>query len=76
MSGGELFATNIWRDVIAGVRKIGFVYSIISNLTLLNDEDMSFLVSQKPERIKTSIYGNNAKTHDAITGQELSLIHI
>lgn len=70
LSGGELFATNIWRDVIAGVRKIGFVYSIISNLTLLNDEDMSFLVSQKPERIKTSIYGNNAKTHDAITGQE------
>lgn len=66
-TGGELFLYPFWEDVLNYSKKLGFLTSIVSNLTLLEKKELKKIDDLNLFSIKTSIYGSYSTTHDFIT---------
>jgi radical SAM protein with 4Fe4S-binding SPASM domain len=67
LTGGELFVRRDILEILRIVKTLGFVTSIISNLTLMTDEVLKGLAELYPRSVGCSIYGSTAELHDAVT---------
>ena len=67
LTGGEVGLYPKWKEIIEVAKNNGFSVAILSNLTQFNDQDLNYIVSQKPLFVRTSLYGASAEQHDSIT---------
>lgn len=65
--GGEPLLYPLWRELIVKAHEAGYSYiEIFTNGTLIDESDIEFF-KQYNVNIATTIYANNAETHDTVT---------
>lgn len=67
LTGGECTFHKDFIKIYEYIRKKGIIPSISTNATLLSKELLTTLNKYPPHYIKISLYGSDAKTHEAIT---------
>lgn len=63
LTGGEPFSRPDFREILSGLHKMGFVISINSNGTLINEEVVEWLKETPPTRINITLYGASDETY-------------
>ena len=63
LTGGEPFLHPEFREIMEGLHSMGFILSINSNGTLIDEETVEWLKKCPPSRINISIYGKNDETY-------------
>jgi radical SAM protein with 4Fe4S-binding SPASM domain len=67
LTGGELLLRKDIVEILNIAKTHGFVTSIVSNLTLLNEHTLKAIVDLQPRSVGCSIYAASAELHDAVT---------
>ena len=67
LTGGELLLRKDIVEILNISKAHGFVTSITSNLTLLNDQTLKAMVELQPRSVGCSIYAATAELHDDVT---------
>ena len=68
VGGGEPLAKKITFEIMKKIKEYGMCGDIVTNGTLLNEEIIQFMVKSGWDRIKFSVDGPDAKTHDYLRG--------
>lgn len=68
LTGGELFIRKETRDLLRHLQQRHFLVSMISNLTLMDEELLDLIEAVHPRSVGCSIYSANPKLHDGVTG--------
>lgn len=68
LTGGEPFSHPEFREILTGLQKMGFVISINSNATLINEETVAWLKEVAPSRINITLYGASNETYSRLCG--------
>lgn len=63
LTGGEPFTYPGFRELYMKLREMGFVISINSNATLIDDETVAWLKENPPQRINITLYGASDETY-------------
>jgi MoaA/NifB/PqqE/SkfB family radical SAM enzyme len=67
LTGGELLTRPDIAEIFALAKNHGFITSLVSNLTLLDDSTLQAIVDLCPRSVGCSIYSARPELHDAIT---------
>lgn len=67
LTGGELLVRNDTKALLRHLCGRGLLLSIISNLTLLDEETLDLLKELRPRSVGCSIYSAEAALHDSVT---------
>jgi radical SAM protein with 4Fe4S-binding SPASM domain len=67
LTGGEIFVRRDIRDLLRSLRRRRLLFSITSNLTLVDDETADLIADLHPKSVACSIYSAHAEEHDAVT---------
>ena len=67
LTGGEILTRPDILEIFALTKKYQLLPSLISNLTLMDDETLAALAELNPKSIGCSIYSTRSELHDAIT---------
>lgn len=67
ITGGEIFARRDIKVILRDLSQRNLVVSVISNLTMADDEGLEMLASLYPRSVGCSIYSADADTHDGVT---------
>jgi radical SAM protein with 4Fe4S-binding SPASM domain len=70
LTGGEIFARPDFREIYLYARRKGFLLTLFSNATLVDEDLAAFLAAHPPRRIEITIYGHTEETYERITGIE------
>lgn len=68
VTGGEPFLHPEIRQILTGLHRMGFVVSINSNGTLINEETVAWLREVPPSRVNISLYGASDATYSRLCG--------
>ena len=68
LTGGEPLIRPDFREIYTGCRKMGFMVSLNSNATLIDEEMMDFLSNDPPARINITLYGASPDTYGKLCG--------
>lgn len=68
LTGGEPFIRPDFRQIYEALSQMGFLISIFSNGTLINERTVDWLVKLPPAEIKISIYGASNETYRNVCG--------
>jgi radical SAM protein with 4Fe4S-binding SPASM domain len=68
MTGGEFTLHPHWPQLYRHARQCGFLVTLMTNATRVDDDFIRELAQLPPRRIETTIYGFTAATYDAVTG--------
>lgn len=68
LTGGEPFLYEDFKYLYTELKKMGFMISINTNATLLNDENLKWLIDNPPYRINITLYGASADTYEKLCG--------
>jgi radical SAM protein with 4Fe4S-binding SPASM domain len=68
LTGGEVFGLSDFRERYLAVRRRGFLVTIFTNATCVDDALADFLAAHPPRRIEVTVYGHTAGTYEAVTG--------
>lgn len=63
LTGGEPFLYKDFKYLYKELKKMGFILSINSNGTMLNDETIDWLIEDPPNKINITLYGASNKTY-------------
>lgn len=63
LTGGEPFLYPNFKELYIELKKLGFIVSINSNGTLINEEIANYLEQDKPRRINITLYGASNETY-------------
>lgn len=63
LTGGEPFSRPDFREILSGLHAMGFVISINSNGTLINEAVVEWLKETPPTRINLTLYGASDETY-------------
>ena len=66
ITGGEPFLHPEFRQILTGLQKMGFVISINSNGTLIDEQTVAWLKERPPNRINITLYGASDETYDRL----------
>ena len=67
LSGGEPMTHPHFKEYLKAAKKYDFYVSILSNLTLLDDETIQIMKDSNVSSVQVSLYSMNPEHHDAIT---------
>ena len=67
-TGGEPFLRPDFLDIYAVAKQFGFIITIFTNGTLINDRIVEYLAEWRPFNIEISLYGSTQQTYEKITG--------
>ncbi len=67
-TGGEPFLYPHFKELYLGYKKMGFVVSINTNGTLINEEIADWLAIDPPRRLNITLYGASDETYGALCG--------
>ena len=68
LTGGEPFSHPEFREMVTGLHAMGFVISINTNATLIDESTVAWLKETPPARINVSVYGASNETYAALCG--------
>lgn len=68
LTGGEPFLHPQFREIMEGLHKMGFLISINSNGTLIDEDTVAWLKNCPPVRINISLYGVSDVTYAKLCG--------
>lgn len=63
LTGGEPFLYPEFRELYIGLKKMGFIITINTNGTLIDEKLAHFLGEHKPRRVNITLYGANETTY-------------
>lgn len=66
LTGGEPFTHPEFKEIMQGLHKMGFVISINTNGTLINEEVIEWLKEVPPVRVNMTIYGGSDETYECL----------
>jgi radical SAM protein with 4Fe4S-binding SPASM domain len=66
-TGGEPFVREDFFDLYLYAKKKGFIITILSNGTLIDEKVVSFLAEWPPRKVEVSLYGITKETHEKVT---------
>lgn len=69
LTGGEVFLYPQFKELYLALYKMGFIITINSNGTLIDEETVSWLRQYPPKCVSLSLYGASDATYEAICGQ-------
>lgn len=70
LTGGEVFLYPQFRYLYENLKKMGFVITINTNATMIDEETVLWLKENPPECVSISLYGASNETYKAISGRE------
>ena len=68
LTGGEPFLRPDFREIFQGLHKMGFVLSINTNGTLIDEATVQWLKQTAPMRINITLYGASDETYERLCG--------
>ena len=68
LTGGEPFSRPDFREILSGLHRMGFIISINSNGTLIDEEVVEWLKETPPTRINLTLYGASNETYARLCG--------
>lgn len=68
MTGGEPLARGDFRELYLYARNKGFLITLFTNATLVDEDTAAFFARHPPRRIEVSIYGHTEETYENVTG--------
>lgn len=68
LTGGEPFLYPDFTKLYTGLRAMGFIITINSNGTLLDEDMADFFAKDKPRRVNITLYGTSNETYEKICG--------
>lgn len=68
ITGGEPFAYPFFKELYIGLHKMGFLLSINTNASLIDEETLLWLKKYSPTRINVTLYGASVETYGKICG--------
>ena len=68
ITGGEPLARQDFKPLYLKAKRCGFVLTLFSNGTLLDDDVLDFLADAPPRRVEITIYGHTEGVYEAVTG--------
>ena len=74
-TGGEPMLRPDFKELYTYARKLGFLLTLFSNATLVNNEIVALLKDLPPRYVDISIYGATEATYESITGIKGSYRH-
>lgn len=66
LTGGEPFLYKGFKELYLELIKMGFIITINTNGTLIDEEVISWLVKNPPSRINMTLYGSSRETYDRL----------
>lgn len=67
MTGGEIFARPDFPELYVYAKKLGFVITLFSNATLIDEDVVELLKAYPPRRVEVTVYGHTEATYEAVT---------
>lgn len=67
-TGGEIFARPDFLDIYTAARRRGFLITLFTNGTLINERIADHLVRWRPFAIEITLYGRTRDTYERLTG--------
>lgn len=68
LTGGEPFSRPDFREILSGLHRMGFIISINSNGTLIDEAVIEWLKESPPTRINMTLYGASNETYSRLCG--------
>lgn len=68
ITGGEPLVRSDFKELFCELKKMGFMISINSNATLINDEWLEFFKKEPPFRFNISLYGAENEAYERLCG--------
>ena len=68
VTGGEPLLRPDFKPLYMKAKRCGFILTLFSNGTLLDDEVLDFLADAPPRRVEITIYGHTEGVYEAVTG--------
>lgn len=68
LTGGEPFLRPDFREIFQGLHKMGFVLSINTNATLIDEDTIQWLKQTAPMRVNVTLYGASNETYHRLCG--------
>lgn len=66
LTGGEPFLRSDLREILAGLHQMGFIISMNSNATLIDENVIEWLKETPPVRINVTLYGASDSTYERL----------
>jgi radical SAM protein with 4Fe4S-binding SPASM domain len=66
-TGGEIFARKDFLEIYTYAKKKGFLITLFTNGTLINEKIADYLVEWPPFAIEITLYGRTRETYEALT---------
>ncbi|MGB8473351.1 MAG: radical SAM protein [Candidatus Acidiferrum sp.] len=66
-TGGEIFARKDFLEIYAEAKKRGFLITLFTNGTLVNERIADYLAAYRPFAIEITLYGATRETYEALT---------
>ena len=67
-TGGEIFARKDFLEIYTEAKKRGFLITLFTNGTLINERIADYLAEYRPFAIEITLYGATRETYEALTG--------
>ncbi len=64
LTGGEPLLHPEFKEIYLGLKRMGFVLTINTNGTILDEEWADFFMKNKPRRINITLYGSSPETYE------------
>ncbi|MFI3255147.1 MAG: radical SAM protein [Eubacteriales bacterium] len=68
LTGGEIFTRQDFREIYLHAKSKGVLVSLLSNITLLDEEKVALLLDYPVEVISTTMYGHSEESYEKVTG--------
>lgn len=68
ITGGEPLSRPDFKEIWMHAKQKGFILSLYTNATLINEDMADFLAAWPPRRAEITIYGHTEATYEAVTG--------
>ena len=68
LTGGEPLLRKDFEEIYLECRKMGFLVSVNTNGTLIDDEKIKFFAENPPQRLNITLYGTSPETYGELCG--------
>jgi len=67
ITGGEPLVRADFRELYLHAKSAGFVLTLFTNATLIDEDTAGFLAAHPPRRVETTVYGHTEQTYETVT---------
>lgn len=75
LTGGEIFTRSDFKELYVELSKMGFLIQLMSNISMIDENVMTWLSKYPPYNISTTMYGSNNEIYRSVCGIEHGFDH-